>query len=252
MNTSDLHVSVMVQIGKLTTNIDLKELADRLSLNDKILYIEYGSLIKKGINPKYKPKKKKKIQPKFFYNQVTIHIQYNKRINMKIFNNGRIQMTGINYESQGPEVIDLFINEINKLSEIDKKSIFDSDNIIQENLVETVLINSDFDIYSEIDREALHRLIIEKGYYSSYEPCTYPGVNIKYYENPLLNNNGICNCEIPCNGKGKNDTCKKITIAAFKSGKIIITGGRTKENIQTAYKFITEFINIYKDQILIH
>ena len=76
--------------------------------------------------------------------------------------------------------------------------------------------------YSEIDREALHRLIIEKGYYSSYEPCTYPGVNIKYYENPLLNNNGICNCEITCNGKGKNDTCKKIKIAAFKSGKIII------------------------------
>ena len=254
MNKSDLHVSVMVQIGKLTTNINLLELANKLSINNTILYIEYGSLIKKGINPKKKPKnknKKKIKQPKFFYNQVTIHIQCKKRINMKIFNNGRVQMTGINYDKQGSEVIQFLIKEINKLSEKKKKLIFDSDEIIQEGLIETVLINSDFDIYSEIDREALHRLIVDNGYYSSFEPCTYPGVNIKYYYNSFNNNSGICNCEKPCNGKGKNNTCKKITIAAFKSGKIIITGGQTNDNIQTAYKFITNFINNHKDQILI-
>ena len=67
----------------------------------------------------------------------------------------------------------------------------------------------------------------------------------------MKKNFGICDCDKPCNGKGKDDTCKKITIAAFKSGKIIITGGRSKENIQTAYKFITEFINENKEQILL-
>ena len=97
----------------------------------------------------------------------------------------------------------------------------------------------------------LHRLIVDYGYYSSYEPCTYPGVNIKYYYNPIRNNFGICDCENPCNGKGKENTCKKITIAVFKSGKIIITGGRNKQNINSAYQFITEFINENKDKILI-
>ena len=100
-----------------------------------------------------------------------------------------------------------------------------------------------------INRELLHRLIVDQGYFSSYEPCTYPGVNIKYYHHPLKNNFGICDCDTPCNGKGKDETCKKITIAVFKSGKIIITGGRNKNNISVAHKFITEFIQEYKDQI---
>ena len=80
--------------------------------------------------------------------------------------------------------------------------------------------------------------------------CNYPGVNIKYYLNPLRNNFGICDCEKPCNGKGLNDTCKKITIAVFKSGKIIITGGRNKNHIQKAYEFITEFIEENKTLVL--
>ena len=251
LETSELHVSAIVQISKLTTNINLYELANNLCINDKISYIEHGVEITKGYNPKNKPKKKLKKLKKFFYNQVTIHIKCDKTINMKIFNNGRVQMTGINNDKQGLESINILLNEIHKLSEESKLSIFDSETIIKEGDIETVLINSDFDIYHEVDRENLHRLIIERGYYSSYEPCTYPGVNIKYYHNPIHNNFGICDCEKPCNGKGKDNTCKKITIAVFKSGKIIITGGRSKENIQTAYKFITEFINENKEQILL-
>lgn len=248
LNKHNLHVSAMVQIGRLTTNIHLENLATGLPISDNILYIEYGSKINKGINPKHVPKKKK-LKKNFFYNQVTIHIHCKKRVNMKIFNNGRIQMTGINYKTHGKESIQLLINEIHKLSEDSKKEIFDSDSIQQDNDVETVLINSDFDIQFQIDREILHRLIVDDGYYSSYEPCTYPGVNIKYYHNPIINNSGICDCEQPCNGKGKDNTCKKITIAVFKSGKIIITGGRTIENINAAYEFITNFIISHKSKI---
>ena len=249
LKTSDLHVSAIVQIGKVSSNINLEELADNLIINDKILYIEFGSRISKGINSKKISKKKIK---KFFYNQVTLHLLLEKRINMKIFNNGRIQMTGIKDESQGYRTIQLFIEIINQLSEEIKFKIFNSTKIEQIEPIETVLINSDFDIYSEVNREILHRLIVEHGYYSSYEPCTYPGVNIKYYYNPIKNNFGICDCEKPCNGKGKDNTCKKITIAVFKSGKIIITGGRNKQNINSAYQFITEFINENKDKILIN
>ena len=247
--TSDLHVSAIVQIGKISSEINLRELAEYLCINDRVLYIEYGSEISKGDNLE-KIKKSKKIK-KFFYNQVTLHIWLGKRINMKIFNNGRIQMTGIKNELQGNETIQLFIEEINKISDENKIKIFDSTEIYQVEPIQTVLINSDFDIYFEVNREILHRLIVDRGYYSSYEPCTYPGVNIKYYYNPILNNFGICDCDKPCNGKGKDNTCKKITIAVFKSGKIIITGGRNKENINSAYKFITEFINENKDKILI-
>ena len=250
LKTSNLHISAIVQIGKISTNIDLYELANNLVINNNILYIEYGSEISKGDNFKKKTKKEKKLK-KYFYNQVTLHLWLGKRINTKIFNNGTIQMTGIKAESQGYETIKLFIHEINKISEQNKIKIFNTTEITQIKSINTVLINSDFDIYFEINREMLHRLIVEHGYYSSYDPCTYPGVNIKYYYNPNKNNFGICDCDKPCNGKGKDNTCKKITIAVFKSGKIIITGGRNKENINSAYKFITEFIQDNKEKILI-
>ena len=249
--SDNLHISTMVQIGKLNTNIILKTLAEKLDVNNNILYIEYGSEINKGINNKKISDKKRAIK-KYFYNQLTIHI-YNKlkknlRVNVKIFNNGRIQMTGINSDLVGSTTIDILLKEFNKLS--DNNDIFNEKEILQIGDLETVLINSDFDIHHEVDRESLHRAIVENGYLSSYEPCNYPGVNIKYYFNPLKRNFGICDCDKPCNGKGLDNTCKKITVAVFKSGKIIITGGRNKNHIQTAYEFITEFIEENKTIVL--
>jgi|TARA_B110000285_G_scaffold79049_1_gene91115 TATA-box binding protein (TBP) (component of TFIID and TFIIIB) len=241
--SENLHISAMVQIGKLNTKIELAKLAEVLETNDNILYIEHGSHVSKGINNK-KFSKKKAESRKYFYNQVTIHIfnslKVNNRVNVKVFNNGTVQMTGINSDQIGKTTIQILVEEFNQLSS--KSEIFEKPIIQDIGSLETVLINSDFDIHNGINREALHRLIIMNGYMSSFEPCTYPGVNIKYYHNPLKKNFGICDCDKPCNGKGKDNTCKKITIAVFKSGKIIITGGRSKYNIQTAYEFITEFI----------
>jgi len=249
--SENLHISTMVQIGKLNTQIILKSLAERLNTNDNILYIEYGSEINKGFNDK-KLSKKKLESKKYFYNQLTLHIhnslKKNKRVNVKIFNNGRIQMTGINSDLVGSTTMEIVLKEFNKLS--NKSDIFSDINILQIGDLETVLINSDFDIHHEVDRDNLHRAIVDNGYLSSYEPCNYPGVNIKYYYNPLKRNFGICDCEKHCNGKGLNDTCKKITIAVFKSGKIIITGGRSKYHIQIAYEFITEFIQENREKVL--
>lgn len=249
--SENLHISTMVQIGKLNTNIILKTLAENLDINNNILYIEYGSEINKGTNNKKISDKKRAIK-KYFYNQLTLHIynklKENQRVNVKIFNNGRIQMTGINSDIVGNTTMDILLKEFIKLS--NKNDIFSEKELSQVGDLETVLINSDFDIHHEVDRESLHRIIVENGYLSSYEPCNYPGVNIKYYFNPLKRNFGICDCDKPCNGKGLNDTCKKITIAVFKSGKIIITGGRNKNHIQTAYEFITEFIEENKSIVL--
>ena len=244
---TDLHVSAIVQIGKINATINLNELARALNTSSTVLYLEFGSSVIKGNNPKKsKRKHKSKKEKKFFYNQVTIHLprEDDKRVNMKIFNNGTVQMTGIVKETQGLEKIHDLVREVNNLSIEDRKAIFDTTDVIKyENETDTVLINSDFDIGFDLNREALHRLIIQAGYYSSYEPCIYPGVNIKYYCNALQNNLGICDCDKPCDGKGKDNTCKRITIAAFKSGKIIITGGRSHDNIATAYNFITDFIH---------
>lgn len=250
--SDDLHISTMVQIGKLNSNINLLNLADELKINKDIIYIEYGQQVSKGDEGK---KRKDNKPRKYFYNQLTIHVfnktKKNNRINVKIFNNGRIQMTGIKNNLQGGETIYKLCEQFNILN--NKEKIFDIESLIESvEPLETVLINSDFDIGFPINRESLHRCIVDYGYYSSYEPCNYPGVNIKYYNNPLNENFGICNCEKTCNGKGLNNTCKKITIAVFKSGKIIITGGRNKNDISIAHKFITEFIQENKEFIILN
>ena len=54
--SKDLHVSAMVQIGKLNTNIDLLNLASTLNINKNLLFIEYGSHVSNGNNGK-KPSK---------------------------------------------------------------------------------------------------------------------------------------------------------------------------------------------------
>ena len=112
------------------------------------------------------------------------------------------------------------------------------------------MMNSDFDIKKNIDRDLLQDKIVDAGYYSVYEPDWYPGVNIKYYFNTNNGNSGICRCSEICKGKGTGDgegECKGVTIAAFEKGKILITGARKQEQLIRCKGFIEDFINNYKN-----
>ena len=245
----NLRVSTMTLVSGISSNINLQGLYENINRSELFRYIEFGlNPIKGEKHSKIKNPRKKK-EKKFFYNQMTIHVYKDKIVNMKVFNNGRIQMTGLKSEKQGLDIIQLFINELKNIPQERLEEILD--NLDPErNESKIVLINSDFDVHSKINRDLLHRKVIEKGYFSSYEPCTYPGVNIKYYYNELDHNDGICRCAGICNGKGHN-CCKSITIAVFNSGKIIITGGQSYEHLNVAYNFITKIINENKKDLFI-
>ena len=232
-----LRISTMTFIAHIDSIIDLQAVYDKVDINESISYLEYADNQPKGVKQK-KVKKRKKDnhkKRKFFYNQVTMHVVLDKIINVKIFNNGGVQMTGLKHYEQSDKILHLLTDSFFQKELIQSKEITTR---------KIVLINSDFDIGFKIDREKLHRLVSDKEYYSSFEPIIYPGVNIKYYFNvnhPLQN--GICQCSSICDGKGLNRNCKKITIAVFKSGKIIITGGQCLQHINTAYEFIHTIIH---------
>ena len=238
-----LRVSTITSILQISTDLDLKKIYDLTPITKYIPFIEYGSEnIPKGFSKKMLRKKRKKTTKKIFYNQATLHVFHDGKImNVKLFNNGKIQITGLKKEGQGPILIQNLIDYFYDISMFNKEV-----KILKHDLV---LINSDFDLGFEIDREVLHNDIIESGIYSSYEPCIYPGVNIKYF----INQNqfdGICSCNSICNGKGRADgdgKCKKITIAVFKSGKVIITGGQNISQLETSYRFIKNFIEERKE-----
>jgi TATA-box binding protein (TBP) (component of TFIID and TFIIIB) len=121
-----------------------------------------------------------------------------------------------------------------------------------------VLINSDYKANFRINQKKLHPLIVNKyKIFSTFEPTIYPGVKSMYYWNEDYHDNpikGKCYCTKKCNGKGngKGDgNCKKVTTAVFQSGSVLITGGRSMEQIKDGYDFInnilkTEFVNIRK------
>ena len=253
----NLRVSTITLISEITSNINLNELYTYLNADSIIKYIEYGKNPPKGESvKKIKNPRKNTIvkEKKFFYNQLTMHVLKDKIVNVKVFNNGRIQMTGLKTKQQGIDIMNIFIDYLLKIDPENLEKIVDNTSPeIKDSQI--VLINSDFDIKYKINRELLHRMIISMNYYSSYEPTIYPGVNIKYCFNESNPDDGICKCSVPCNGKGKVNSdgikcCKRITIAVFNSGKIIITGGQSYHHLNTAYEFITNLIETNKKELI--
>jgi len=237
----DLRISTMTACAELKSNINLSKLYEHTDISDFIKYAENGDNNYKGFAKKNTKKKRKEKSKRTFFNQVTFHCYYDdKIINVKFFNNGKIQMTGLKYEEQG---MNLFNHKLINLIK-DYKDTFDNDDFTIYNY-RIVLINSDFALSSDVNRDLLQDKLVEHGYYSTYEPCVYPGVNIKYYFNSN-NCDGICKCKGVCIGKGGADgdaDCKRVTIAVFKAGKIIITGAKYREQLYICQKFITDFIN---------
>jgi hypothetical protein len=239
----------MTQIGSLGTSVDLKTLYSHIPVSGGgcITYAVYG-YEDKGHPIKAKKVRadqtdvKGRVRKRYFFNQVTLHIDVGKTINLKIFNNGGIQMTGLRTPTQGADAIMILKRAIMGLSNDIVSRVFldDVDPVVGKSRM--VMINSDFDIGFKVNREILHRMVIEQGLYSHFNDEVYPGVNLKYYYNPIRQSTGICDCVGTCDGKGHGDFCKKITIAVFKSGKIIITGGQEMVHIHTAHEFICRFI----------
>ena len=244
----NLRVSVITSVLKIDHDIDLRKVYGNIPISSYIPFIEYGANnIPKGFSEKLLKKKRKKKKKKIFYNQVTVHVVYEGKImNVKLFNNGRIQITGLKREEQAENLIEGLIEYFWEFDVFDKP--------VKLINTEIVLINSDFELGYQIDREALHDEIIDFGFYSSFEACIYPGVNIKYFINTNNVEQGICNCCGLCNGKGLGNgdgDCKKITIAVFKSGSVIITGARNKSQLEECYRFIKNFIDSNKETFIL-
>jgi TATA-box binding protein (TBP) (component of TFIID and TFIIIB) len=171
----------------------------------------------------------KKIKKRSFFNQVTLKIFVKskiKPINVKLFKNGSIQMTGCKSILNIVEVLQILFNELKIIkhgkSFVNDINLLDIDHVIN---IQIVMINSYFNIEFKIDLNKLHDLLIENHYFCLYDSDKHAGVNIKYeYDD------------------------KSITILVFETGNIIITGATTCDQINEAYKFINKKIleNFYR------
>ena len=262
---STLRVSTITTTAQLGTKIALDALFDQIKilpywdLNDGILKMDFRGKTK-GTSFKdimSKPKEKKTS----FFNQATLVIRNEisplnwKEINVKLFRNGGIQMTGVRSLEMASKALKWLIPYIQANCTSTEKPVFtEAPNIHKE---ETQLINTDFSIGTKVRREVLHRVLSDVyKLHSSYESAIYQGVKTKYFynaERPADAPRGVCPCPRLCKGSGdgtKLGQCKKITISPFQTGNGIITGARTMAQINEAYDFIQEVFRTHAESIL--
>lgn len=245
-----ISISTMCASGKLNSLINILNIEKYLLLDeDDILCVKFNNDNKRSlIKTKVKNKRSKKSDKEFhFFNQITVVIRVSygpvkdwttePKINLKLFKNGSIQMSGC----KSLYNINIVLNKlIVKLSQIKAKiednkiqeiKYIDNDEPLALLRFKIDMINSNYKVNIQIDRSKLYNLLVKKKIKSSYEPCIRACVIIKY--TPLEN----------------NDEEKEISIFVFQKGNIIITGARTKNHILAASNYINDILLTHHNDI---
>jgi hypothetical protein len=158
-------------------------------------------------------------------------------------------MTGVTSEEYSKNVlgwvIDLFHKFENPLSE----------KTLQIDRFSVQLLNSDYKMNALVRRDELHKILVNHyKLFSTLETTIYQGINTKYYYNEKVEKkDGICWCERVCNGQGDGKelgNCKRITIAIFQTGSVIITGARNHNQLNEAYEYINNILKKHSIETL--
>jgi Transcription factor TFIID (or TATA-binding protein, TBP) len=254
-----LRISTLVTTGHLGSTIDLGKLFEAIPT----LLIPIGYPVEGILKMEHETKvvghsardmlTKRRVSDKTFFNQSTLVIRKKrtdadeyKEVNMKLFANGGFQMTGVTSEEFSRDVLEFVLAAFAELS-ISSTPLSVTKFSIQ-------LLNSDYKMSAQLKRAELHRILCQEYRLSStLETTIYQGVNTKYYYNEASDKkHGICVCPRFCTGQGDGKqvgSCKKITIAAFQTGSIIITGARNRPQLEEAYQFMNEVLQKHRGAI---
>ena len=168
-----------------------------------------------------------------------------KEFHVKIFNTGKLEIPGIQNDIMFNKVLN-FIKEILQLHL--------SDNLeYKENSCETVLVNSNFNCGFYINREEFNDILKYKyNIQSIYDPCSYPGIQCKFYYNTEAKDQ--TGCQISDDHKEQLENIKKISFMVFRTGSILIVGKCDESVLLSIYEYLkvvlkTEYKNICQQNI---
>jgi TATA-box binding protein (TBP) (component of TFIID and TFIIIB) len=173
---------------------------------------------------------------------------------MKLFGSGGIQMTGISSLEFAIEAVQWLLSLIKRLP---KSPFTGSNGSIEPSVTKAniSMINTDYSLNYDVQQENLNRILMDEyGIFSMLEKTIYQGVNAKFFYNTANKKAGVCSCTGFCKGQGTGDgigQCKRITMSIFRTGNIIITGGRNMKQIEMAYDFLNEVFRTHAATVLI-
>lgn len=233
---NQLAISTMISVGQMAKNIKFKYIFERINLDDRLIFIEYGKKMR-GIKENIKIKKsknkknitdKRKLGKGTPFSNLTFGIicvnpyhNHKKPINIKLFNNGKLHMAGCKSHN---EIMENYEYIYKKIQEIDTILYFNDqkfnlnigDFFSPKNYVYTIeMTNGTYKTNYELDLDELYKILNEE---------YYDRIFIDYEKSPLK-------CFL-------NDTA---TFSIYSSGSINIVT-KSYDNIFTSYTFIKQLL----------
>lgn len=251
---SDLSIST----ATITCKTDILYNVENIGLyfndfDDIIIGKKYGNrIVSDIISVKENKTKKEEKSNKNFYNQVSLIINSEKlhdanyvnesvikTINVKLFINGSIQMTGCKQIQNVEKTLILLFNKLKSKKAILNNNKFEIKSFISDSTdikfldikyirdFQIRMINTNFNIEFKIKRQQLHEILLANNIDSSYDPINHACINVKY--------------TIP-------NSIKTVSMFVFESGAITIAGANNCYQVIQAYNFINKIIlsNYYK------
>ena len=184
-----------------------------------------------------------------FYNcfAIILRIKYKeifKEVHVKIFNTGKLEIPGIQYD-------DLLFTTLEKVVDI-LKPFTKPDLKFKKEKIDTVLINSNFSCGFYVNRDILHKSLKYKyKIQSAYDPCSYPGIQCKFFYNPDSTlHNGVHDDTLLCK-YGPHQKWSEISFMIFRTGSVLIVGNCNENILNIIYKYLKNIIFQEYEEIFI-
>lgn len=168
-----------------------------------------------------------------------------KEFHIKVFNTGKVEIPGIQNDQIYEEVLKSLLLTL-------QPYINEPLGYLQKS--DTVLINSNFNCGFYINREVLYDILKMKyNIQCIYDPCSYPGIQCKFYYNPQVEiQTGI---QISNEDKDKYKEIVEVSFMIFRTGSILIVGMCNENVLYIIYEYIkkmliNEFYHVSQPNIL--
>ena len=160
-----------------------------------------------------------------------------KEFHIKVFNTGKLEIPGVQNDQIFEAVLKNIITTL-------QPHVVEKLEYLQKS--DTVLINSNFNCGFYINREYLFDILKFKyNIQCIYDPCSYPGIQCKFYYNEdLTEQTGIQPADAKDNAKdehGKKNKNKKIvevSFMIFRTGSILIVGMCDENVLYLIYEYL--------------
>jgi hypothetical protein len=155
-----------------------------------------------------------------------------REFHIKVFNTGKLEIPGVQSETMFITVLNYIIETLQPFYSTELRYFEHSD---------TVLINSNFNCGFYINREILYDILKNKyNIQAIYDPCSYPGIQCKfYYNNDIKIQSGM---QITTENEDKYKNVTQVSFMIFRTGSVLIVGMCDEYILRDIYQFIKELL----------